>query len=610
MGQPEEGEVRPLPIDPNVVAQQAQSTIKTIVEAIVELVTNSDDSYRRLQGSGVNSDGEIDVLVIREKGGGCQLLEVSDRAEGMDWAALEKAVTFAAQSSGFFEGRSVRGLFGRGLKEAIIGLGRGEVHTVRNGLENAVEIFMQDGQPQYRILKKDRATDRPQGTQVVVEVVGRQIQCPKFDVLYRQLSNHFALREIVQKRRVKLKVDDGGLTRSRDLLFEPPKGVLAFSGTINVSGFGQATVSVYEADRKLDFKPFDPGSQAGILVKTEGINVDSRMFGYDNDEAAHYFFGEVDCPGIARCIRSRDYGILDSNRSGLDWRDKRCRALDAAVRDILRPLVERKRKQLAAGAGRPVREEYKRKLRDVCRLLNSLAEKELEELPEWGTGGTKVTTLIIRPETGYAEPNVPRSFSVYLPAALVDGVPLVSIELVEAKGNVSLSQDTVALVESAGRPELFSGKFDVQGRSYGDEALIRASFGDLEDIAQFRVRTPGESRKTTLSGTSRGLFRDIDFSDEPAPIQRVSFTDGVIRVYVRFPAVSRYLRSGGEGMESEQGSVMLAELVAEAFSRVVARRRLETVAPPVRGSEIDNYNNEVDQLLFKYLEDIHGAFVA
>jgi len=621
MGELGEGEVRPLPIDPNIVAQLAQSTIKSVVEAAVELVTNSDDSYRRLEESGVEVDGTIDVHVIREKGGACRLLEVADRAEGMDSAALEKAVTFAAQSSGFFQGRSVRGLFGRGLKEAIIGLGSGEVHTVRNGRESAVKIFMEGGQPKYQILRKDRdALGQPPGTRVIVEVLDNKVQCPTFDVLHRQLSNHFALREIIQSpnRRVNLKLDDSGRKRKRGagelkqirrLSFQAPAGTLVVSRAVDVPELGQVAVSIYESDEKLDFKPFDPGSVAGIVVKTEGAVVDSRLFGYENDEASHYFFGTVDCPEIARCVRSGDYGILDPNRSGLDWRHQRCRALDAAVKDILRPLVERKRKQLAGSVGRPVRDEYKRKLRDVCRLLNSLAQSELEDLPEWGSGGTEVTTLIIRPETGYADPNMPRTFFVYLPAAVVNGTPVVSIELVDQKGNVSVSQSSVVLVQRGKRPDLWSGKFEVLGHSYGDEALIKAAFDGLEDIAQFVVRSPGQSRRSSLAGTARGLFRDIQFDNTPEPIQRVSFTDGIIKVYVRFPALSRYISASGEGIDSEKGSLMLAELVAEAFSREVSRRRLETVAPPIPGNEIDNYVSEVNQLLCKHLEAIHSALV-
>lgn len=136
MSEVNEGAVLPLPIDPQIVSQQAQSTIKSIVDAVVELLTNCDDSYRRMELAGLEPDGDVSIHIIREKGGVCPLFEMGDHAEGMDWPALERAITFAASASGFFEGRTVRGLFGRGLKEAIIGLGKGQIRTVRDGVES------------------------------------------------------------------------------------------------------------------------------------------------------------------------------------------------------------------------------------------------------------------------------------------------------------------------------------------------------------------------------------------------------------------------------------------------------------------------------------------
>lgn len=270
MPEPIEGEVRPLPIDAQIVAQQAQSTIKNVVDAIIELVTNSDDSYRRMESHGGETSGSIRVEIIREKGGKCRLLEVSDEAEGMDWVALEKAITFAASSSGFYEGRTVRGLFGRGMKEAIVGLGNGEIHTVKGGRESAVEIFLENRETKWRTLKKERPSSSPDGTTVAIEVTRTELSCPTFDIIYRRLSNHFALREILKnpKRRVTLRVDDNGMKRSRSLRFDSPTGSERVRKTIEVQGFGASQLVIYESAEKLEFKSNDPSSVAGILVRS------------------------------------------------------------------------------------------------------------------------------------------------------------------------------------------------------------------------------------------------------------------------------------------------------------------------------------------------------
>ncbi len=611
---PIEGEIRDLPIDPQVISQQAQSTIRSVVDAIVELLTNSDDSYRRLEEGDAKASAEIDIHVSREKGGVCRLLQVSDHAEGMDWEGLQKAITFAASASGYFEGRTVRGLFGRGLKEAIVGLGRGEVWTAKEGQESEVEIFVDKKTPKYKVLRKSGSTNQPPGTTVSIEVTSPRITCPKFDIIYRQLSHHFALRDILQNpaRVVRLKVEDVDGRRTRVVRFDPLVGRLRAKEELSIEGFGSALIEIHESAEKLEFIRGDPGSVAGVLVKSEAAILDSGLFGFEADEAAHYFYGWLECPGIAAVIRQGDFGVLDPNRSGLDWRHQYCRSLDAEVKRLLRPLIQEKRKQLEGGGPKKVREEYKRKLNDLCRLLNALAEGELEDLPEWGRRGLDVNTLVIRPEVGYAEPNQPRTFSVYVPERLLAELNLASqveVELVGVKGNIQLLSNGVTLEPHKKYDGLLAGQFALVGASYGDHAYVIARIDRLEDMAELKVQSPGQTRRRRLSGTNRGLFRDIDFDATPEPIQRVSCAEGAIKVFLLFPAMSRYLKAGGEGMESPQGSLMLAELVAEAFCKEVARRRIESVAPPIPGAEIDSFNSQVNQLMRKYLASIHEALV-
>jgi hypothetical protein len=103
------------------------------------------------------------------------------------------------------------------------------------------------------------------------------------------------------------------------------------------------------------------------------------------------------------------------------------------------------------------------------------------------------------------------------------------------------------------------------------------------------------------------LFRNIQFDDKtPDPIQRVSFSQGDITVFLNFTPIKNYLGPGGVGIASYQGSLMLAELVSEAFCTELARRRIETgIVPIIPGAEIDGYRSEVNKLMRKYLRFIH-----
>jgi hypothetical protein len=61
------GDSGPIPIDPRVPGVQARQTVKTILDAAVELVTNSDDSYRRLEKEGQKHESLIQIIVVKQR---------------------------------------------------------------------------------------------------------------------------------------------------------------------------------------------------------------------------------------------------------------------------------------------------------------------------------------------------------------------------------------------------------------------------------------------------------------------------------------------------------------------------------------------------------------
>lgn len=117
-----------------LIMQDAKSAIQHFSDAVVELVTNSDDSYKRLEENGAKHSGKIEIYVSRAKGGKIREFYIQDFAEGISREKLEEIIAFGGEVSGFSEGKSVRGLFGRGLKQAIIALeGEAEIFTKKMG---------------------------------------------------------------------------------------------------------------------------------------------------------------------------------------------------------------------------------------------------------------------------------------------------------------------------------------------------------------------------------------------------------------------------------------------------------------------------------------------
>ncbi len=185
-----------LPIDLRIVELLAKATIKNLIDGIVELVTNSDDSYRRLSGKGIGRNGKILISVCREKGGLCKRLIVEDFAEGMTKEELGKAIIFGAEVSGITEGKSVRGLFGRGLKETIIALGEGRIITRKNGRCTKTRLWLDKAKkrPLYddEMLGVTENTTEPDGTKIDISVTNEKIKLPELETFKSHLSEHFA----------------------------------------------------------------------------------------------------------------------------------------------------------------------------------------------------------------------------------------------------------------------------------------------------------------------------------------------------------------------------------------------------------------------------------
>jgi len=614
----------PMPIAPRVAKQFR--TVRSIADAILELVTNSDDSYNRLHKL-AELGGVIEVYVERLKGGKCKKLVVTDFAEGMDREQLQKAITFGEDSSRFSEaGRSVRGLFGRGLKEAIIALGEGEITTIHNGMLDVAKIWRDPGSWARCSLitnpmsatqenRKEIAIEQGNGTRVAITVTNEEVNCPDYETLKQQLTNHYALRDInmSDQRKVIFTLQSETRKSSIPIHYISPEAKCLCEKTVKLPKFGDSfSIKVLESAKELQSPRHNPFGKAGLLIKTEGTILDNQLFRYENERAACYFYGEVFCRGIADRLRAGDFGLIDLNRLGLNWRhDPYCQTLQSKIEEVLAPYIERKKGELEKIPPTGLSPRTKRMLDDICHLLNTMAKKELSEvLPTDGDGDEKpspiIDKLMVKPEAANLEIDTPRFFSVYAPQDIL-GQSLVrnDVEVESDNPNIEVLDALVKLSPHREYPHLYYGRFRCIGRLWGEEAWITCTLGTHEAVALVRVAPLGERRKRrTLAGQKGGFFSSIESDETENPMQRVSYDSdtGRVKIYIKFPAVRKYLGPGLEGSESPAGSTMLAELVGEAFCKEVARRDIEAGK---YFSEIDGFNTAVNDLQRKYLHKIH-----
>jgi hypothetical protein len=610
--------------------QQADQTIKRdVVRALIELITNVDDSYRSIeQRDKTTVDGTIRVSVQRRHKNA--LLKVADWAEGISPDRLDKCVgKYSEYTSGAKEGLSVRGYFGRGLKEAMLGLGRGAVYSVCDNLFSKCSIEVEGGIPKYKREKPIRAsrTIRDQfcvpvgnGSIVEVTITRAGVRIPQIQNLRTALERNYALRDILSnpKRRVVLvEVDQKGRERNEYALqYKYPTAERLLQTAGGVPGFQSAAfdIEVFRSTEPLESPAASRESaDGGFLIKSPRAVLDLSLFKYEYDSAAEYLFGRVNCPYIDTLLEEGET-IVKADRTGIDWSHDFAKALRKAVEAVLDPIVEKERQRARQSQQAAVSRELRNKISGALEQLNKIAQLELGMVGEDPDDDTPYI-----PEGGfgfvppYAHIVVGKQSLLSLRAVKDQPLGAGSIVNVTADNQMVLVHtEQVVLAEDPNRDGVLSARVVLEGRQVGAEAIISAAANNSEAEALVKViakreptPSPDEPRQKKA-----GLFDGIRFDDQAEPRQRVRLENRIIVIAVKAPSVSPYLGAGGSGTDTPQGQVMLAELVSEAFCRELAREGVgkgKFMSAP--GAEADARQREYLRLHNQYAAKIHEQMV-
>ncbi len=332
---------RQLKVTDRAIIQLASSVVRgDPIKSLVELITNSDDSYRRMGMSNETSFGRILVSFDKER----NTMTALDFAEGMDVRTMDECVgTYGSEMSGFTKGCSVRGFYGRGLKEAVLGLGSGSVQSIKQGYYHQC-ILYENG---FYVRKEQRRASLSDyidlgipyarnGTRITI-MISRIKRLPSFEWLSYSLSNHVALRDIMQSQQRRIVLADG--MRREILSYKPPRGELILQKPgIPIPGY-EATMdlAVYLCDRPLSQEGYT--RDGGIVIRSRNVIHDATLFRFDYSPYATRLFGEVRCDHIDE-LMSRGDLVVGDKRDGLDPHHPFTKALRKAVECQLEPIVE------------------------------------------------------------------------------------------------------------------------------------------------------------------------------------------------------------------------------------------------------------------------------
>src|SRR2546428_9893432 len=106
---------------------------RSIAKLLTEVMTNSDDSYRRLVAAGRRSEKTVQPITVRLDRGK-RRFAVIDHAEGLSKTDMESPVgTYGRESGDRHVGARTRSLFGQRLRDGPLTQDSGSVYSTKGG---------------------------------------------------------------------------------------------------------------------------------------------------------------------------------------------------------------------------------------------------------------------------------------------------------------------------------------------------------------------------------------------------------------------------------------------------------------------------------------------
>jgi hypothetical protein len=611
-----------------VALQQADQAIrKDVLRALVEIITNCNDSYARLESAGKFVSGEIVIEVQRKHVN--SVIRVRDFAEGMNDARMDQVVgTYGEATSGLKEDKHVRGMWGRGLKDAIFGLGYGYVRSFQGENFYSSSLLLRKGVPTFELenpapatpaLREKHNIPAGSGTEVEIIVSREDVKVPQFDNLRNYLQRHFELRPILgnRSRRIVLR-NMASLHKVREehiLSYRPPRGDKVLDEHLHVEGFpAVARLEVFRSHLQLSTRG-EEGDYAdgGLLVVSHSMVIALTMLKFENDPYAAFFYGSIKCDYLHDLLKN-DEPVLTATRDGINWTHPFAKALKAVVETKLEPLVQREREHAVHEELTKLDKRLRQKLDKALHELNSIASSELRVGTSGGRGrevalpasGLGFVPDLVYVQTGQA---VTLTLRAEMPKMARPGAVAF---IVSDNPEVVVLTPKVTLEPHDSDSTIGQARVRVEGQQVGSEGVVTAYLSNHKAQVLVQVRSKKEAIPDVPIIGRVGLFNDIRFDDRTDPRQRVYFdrVNSSIVVATAAPSIKKYLDENGRLDTTVQGQVLLAELITEAVCREIARRGVERgkfLAPD--GAEADAIQSHFIRLQNRYAHLIHEVIV-
>lgn len=494
-----------------------------IERGLVELITNSDDSYRNLEEKGKRILGKIIIEIERRKDEP-STLRVRDRAEGMSSEGMQdKLGTLGGRTSGFEKGKPRRGLNGRGAKD-IAAFGMVRFESIKN---EEYSHFVISPSLKCRFLDLPRKVTpddrqrlkipRSNGTIVTVEVESHRFQIPRHESLIKNFSRYYSLRDIFSNPNREVMVADLNRDRKSRLAYRYPEGEIVFNAWLEVLGYPEVKAHLLIRRHPSSFKQDRLPYREGILVKSASAIHDCTYFGLEPEPLAWRFTGELHCKFIDRLIREYDdreeespdhpnhppnnpMRLLDPFRDGLVCEHPFIKSLYEKGRQTLGRLVEDLKATETPLKREVSNEDIQERLDKLSKEASKVFVSKLRELEEEIPPASPSEELpiglhIIPSSEDHFIPifvDQPKTFSIVVKSyeTLDEALP---IEVSSGDARIKIRSSPVYFRKLLEDGKVGRATFTIEASELSAEAYIEARYNGYDGVVFVRVVSEPES---------------------------------------------------------------------------------------------------------------------
>ena len=630
-----------LPVDQRVIDIDSRR-FASIEKAVVELITNSDDSYSRIENVGDGGDGSAgngQILISYERHQKGAVLSVMDQAEGMSFSKTISILSYGGAHSGLAQGESGgRGYFGRGLKQAIYGLGHGWIETIYNSRITRVDLYRSD-KGEYLINDSDgdrEAVPRDyermgieigrNGTKVTIIIDYTLGNIPYFSSLVKTIRENFYLRDILKRRGVEiLNLNQARkLQTSLKMEYVEPESVILIGPADEGSFHHDGKVwSFYLTLKKslheeLVLKGDDRTN--GLLVISGTAVLDCQFFNYENQLGTEFLFGSVRCDGLSEML-GRGRPVISDEREGLNLKDSFVRSFADAVSVRLTDAVKSEQLRLSHFDHARISQRTSQMVEEVLRQVNRIAIDDLGIILPPVTDDQafglfdKERGEVMRFSTPFYYRKVGHSFHVKL---LVDRSSLLDEEILSFDYDLP---DSIGLVDAPLAIPVSGLDVDgcfvwtVIGSTIGAKGSITVSCGpygaNCEVVIAESANSSGFGLPSSRGGNrARGgsivMFRGYELRNLDNDVDRAVYDPEERLILINTEAPTVRLHVDGRGQFRDGARLLLAELLLDIISDELARHIVDKTT---RKGDSEAYLEVKHDIIRRYGVTVHSVLL-